>query len=287
MQHDPLDRIGIQHNEPVLMRRVYTQPNEHWLKRNGKKVISGVACSAAVGFVMHLGVVRVGLTWAASIVLFVFGHPPGSEKLGKLEDKVVHAIEKGKDALHKGSPGEDGQPAVPLVAKALEPVKQAAAPVKEAVAVAKEVKETTEKAAKGVEAVKQTGDKVADAIGRVGDSAKQGMNNMGHGIAETMRARAEAKEKKERDTLEAHAALIGITIDPTWTNPRLKGEILKAEIEHHRKYGINARCPKCRKPFRIKTPRNEMRRCMRCGTIYTDRQAMAAYTPPSIHMFDR
>ena len=228
------------------------------------------------------------ITWAASITLFIFGHPPGSEKLGKLEEKVHHAIEKGKDALHKGSPGDDGPPAAPLVVKALEPVKQAMAPVKEAVAVAKKVEDVKEKAAEGVQTIKKTGDKVADAIHDVSDKAKQGMTGMGTGIAEAYRAREEAKEKKDRATLEAHLKVkFGVDADPAWTLERLRAETLNREVEWTRLHGPNARCPRCKTPFRIKTPRNELRRCMKCGTMFTDRQAMAAYTPPTLHTFGR
>ena len=55
MTNDPQDSIYTQHIDNMLMRRGVSAPEkEHWLKRHGKKVGSGIACSAAVAFFMHL-----------------------------------------------------------------------------------------------------------------------------------------------------------------------------------------------------------------------------------------
>jgi hypothetical protein len=264
---------------------LYAEQKEPVLKRHGRRIASGIACSAAIAFFMHLGVVKLVITWAAHIVLFIFGHPPGAEKLDRLEDKVVHAIEKGKDAVHKHSPGQDGQPAAPLLAKALEPMKQAVAPVKEAVAVARKVEDVKEKAAEGVQTIKKTGDKVADAIHDVSDKAKQGVSGMGTGIAEAYRARAEARDKAERETLEASAAMIRFPTDKEWSLPRLRAEVAKAERQYQLRHGANAQCPdqRCRYGMRITSKGTDMRRCPRCGGIFSPRQALSLGPPPMRH----
>lgn len=280
------------HPDFVFSRLYSTEAQkESALKKHGKRILGGMACSVAVYFFMHIGVVVGVLRWTCEIGGRVLGRPGSAVKLDNMEEKLAHAIEKGKERVKNHEHPADG-----LIAQKLAPVM---APVKQAVAVAKTAGEVVEKAKaveKKAEAIKEkvaeTGDKVVDAIKGAGNSAKAGVVGIGAGIAGFAHARAEKKEKDARERLEAQAALIGLEVDPTWTFPRLQGEVLKAEIEWQKAHGPNAHCPRkgCRYAFRIKSKRSESWRCQLCGLIFTTRQALAAgkaNMPRSIHAFDR
>lgn len=254
--HDPLDSI-------------YTQQKESKLRRYGGRIAGGIACSAFIYFVMHVGFVMKALAWACTIFLAIVGRPQGAVRLGKELDKAHDLAPKVEELVKKHhSPG------------VLAPV---LAPVKEVVKVKETVDHAKEKAKEGVDAVKktgtvvkETGEKVADALSGAGTRAKEAVGGVGGGIAGLYRARAEAREREERDQLIVHARRRNFKIDESWSFTRLKAEVAEAERQWQAKYGPNARCPnpKCYYGMHISPKATGERRCPRCNEIFSAKRAL-------------
>jgi hypothetical protein len=275
-------------NDPF--ERIYSAQTQKVspLKKYGGKIAGGIACSAVVYGVMHVGVVKTGLQWTCEIGGRVLGRPGAAVKLDKLEDKAGEILHKVEQAAkeHKDHPKEGA------IAKVIAPVKEAMEVKKTVVEAAKKVEAVKETAAHGVEVVKETGDKVAEALSGAGTQAKAAVVGVGASIAGLAHARADAKEKAAREGLEAHAAVIGLKTDPQWTLARLRAEVIKFETEWQSRHGPNAKCPnpKCRYSARINTKRRENRRCPLCGMNFTTTAALAAWKAThaqNIHVFGR
>jgi hypothetical protein len=263
--HDPLDSI-------------YTQPKESLLRRYGGRILAGFACSTFIYFVMHIGIVMTALSWACTIFLAVVGRPPGAERIGKIENKVRTAAPKVEQMLKEHhSDGAIPKIVAPVkaaieVKKDIDKAKEAIGDIKEGVAEAKD---------KGVKAIAATGGKVVETV-------KETPKQVVGGVSDMLHARAEAKEKKDREALEGYAALIGLKTDPSWPLIRLKGEVIKAEAEWTAKHGPNAQCPLCHYGFRLSPKATGERRCPRCNEIFSARRARQLGAPKpakSIHLF--
>jgi len=275
------------HVEDAPPRYRWQEPNDPWAKRYGKKLAGGIACSFAVYFFMHVGFVVGMLRWTCEIGGRVLGRPGTAVKLDHLEERLAHAIDKGKDAIHEHE-GERPKMLATLVA-----------PVRQAMEVKKTVEEVKEKAevvkekiADGVQTIHDTGEKVASAFKAAGTQATAAVGGTVASLAGLAQAKAEARDKAAKEGLEAHLDTLGIKRDPNWTLPRLRAEVLKAEIEWQKVHGPNARCPRkgCKYAFRIKSKRAESWRCPLCGVLFTTRQALAAGAaamPKSIHIYER
>ena len=267
MTNDPLDYL-------------YTVQKEPWLKRYGKRILGGIACSAAVAIVMHLPYVWVLLLWVCHIVTVVFGKPAGAEKLERIMDKGERVVAKAQQIArdHHGGGGALRTLILPTVGQA-----------KKAVSIAKKVHAAEQKAAHGIDAVKGTGEKIVEALAHVGDKAKGAVVGAKDSVSGMLKARSEKKQKEQREALEAHAALIGVKVDPEWTMPRLQGEVLKAELAWQARHGPNCQCPnpRCRHLMRVSLKTTENVRCVQCSLVFsarTGRRLFAENSQRTLHL---
>ena len=153
---------GPMNNDPIDGPYAAQAPKESAIRRYGKKIAGGIACSMFVAFLMHLPYIKAGIVWGCHIVVLLFGKPAGVESL---EDKLAHAVAKGRQVAHDH----------PDAVKSLSPVKA----VKEVIAVKKTVDDVKDKAQQSVQTIKNTGEKVADALGHVGEKAKETVGGIG------------------------------------------------------------------------------------------------------------
>ena len=262
MTNDPLDGLYA-----AQVRK------ESPLKRYGTKLAGGVACSAFVAVVMHLPYIKVIILWVCQIVILIFGRPAGVDKI---EDKVTHIVEKGRQVAAHGNPNGG------LIHNAIAPVRQAMEVKKTVENVVEKIEPIKEKAAEGVKTVKETGEKVVGALADAGGRAKEAVGGGVAGIAGLVHARSEAKDKAEREELEAQAAMIGFETDKEWTLPFLRAQMAQAVRRWQAAHGPNAQCPnpKCRHGMRINSKLAENRRCPRCGNIFSTRTALSLGPPP-------
>lgn len=274
------------HHDPML-DVLYSVPTrqESFIKRYGLKIAGSIACSGFVAFVMHLGAVKTVILWGCQIVLIVFGRPHGSEKVQTAKHEMTQFIADGKQVL-KGSHG------VPLVLPVVGPVREALAVKKTVEDVKDKVDSARDVAKEGVKKVEKVGETVVGALKDAGNSTVAAVGGGVTAASALFNARAEKKEKEQREKLEAHAALIGLKTDPDWTLPRLQGEVIQAELKWQAIHGPNAQCPnpKCRHGMRIKTKRAETLRCARCGLLFPSRRAIALgppNVPRNIHLFNK
>ena len=274
MSHDPLNDLYAGQSQ-----------GESWIKRYGKRIAGGMACSAAVAMMMNLGIVKSVLLWVCQIILLVGGRPHGAEKLDTLEHKVAIAVEKGKEFAkeHHDHPTEG------VFHKALAPVKgvgEAKTAIVEVAHKAEAIKDTAAQGVKAVNAVGKVGEKVVEAVQGAGNTAMATAGGIGASITGYAHARAEAQEKAHREALEAHAAVIGFKTDKEWSLPRLQEEGASADRKWPAVHGPNGQCPnpKCHYALRIHSRNlNERIRCPRCGAIFSRRQAVALGPPVAPH----
>ena len=108
---------------------------ESRLRRYGGRIAGGIACSAFIYFVMHVGIVMKALAWACTIFLAIVGRPQGAVRISKELDKAHEFAPKVEEIIKKHhSPG------------AMAPV---LAPVKEVIKVKETVDNAKEKAKRG------------------------------------------------------------------------------------------------------------------------------------------
>jgi hypothetical protein len=260
--------------------------SESFFSRYGKKIAGSIACSLLVYVVMHLPYIKVIILWICQIVILIFGRPSGADRLEGIENKVVHAIEKGKQAIHaRLVEGDNARPAGPIAGMlasipAVKKIQEETHAVKE---MAGKVKAAEQGVQKGVEKIADTGEKVVDALKNAGGKATDAVGGGVAHLAEAWHGRQQANEEAHRERLIVAAGTAGVQVDESWPIARLEAELNRAEdiAWHHR---WNARCPhaKCHKPLRLNpsTPAWKTGNCIYCGQRFYLRAAVNLGPPP-------
>lgn len=272
----------------IELDALYAQPKESWFRRYGKRLAGGLLCSFIVAVMMRLPYIWAAILWLCHIVTIVFGKPPGAEKIERVEQGIARTYEQGKEFAKK----HHGDGLIPKILPGggikptVEAVKEIKKEVDKAKAVASEVKEGAAAAKKGLDAVTETKKKVEDTAKSVGE----GIRSIPEKISDLAHGRSEAKDKKDRETLEAHAKVVlGMEVDPNWTLAELRARVLKVELERKAKTGPNAQCPFCRHGMRLKRDAGGQRRCPKCSNIFGAKRALTLGPPTqqSMRLFGR
>jgi hypothetical protein len=278
-------RSGASGGDDLLLASVYAPKKESIPHRYGKRIAGGIACALVVSVITHLPYMKLIILWICQIIIFIFGRPHGAERLEKLEDKAVHAIEKVKQVAHE----HHGEGTIPKAAgplagtlAAVPAVKKLKEEIHAVKDVAVKAKAVEEKAQKGVEKIADAGHDIADALKGAGGKAKDAVGDMGAKAAEALRARKEAQEKAERDRLIVRARNVGLTLDESWSVTRLGAEVDQAEeIAWRKRYNAQCTNPRCRWPMRISDRgKHERFRCPRCQGIFIGGVARTLGPPP-------
>jgi hypothetical protein len=270
---------------------LYADHRPSFLRRHGLRILGGIASSAVVAFIMHLGMIKSAIVWACYLVTLVAGKPTEAVKV---EDRIRDAIAKGKQAAREhpgGIPGTRPPFFTPITRRVIAgPLAPVIAPVKEKIAkveqVAAKAKAVEEKATKGVEVVKATGDKVKEtgkevvgAIKDMGGKAQAAVGGVGANISGRLEARAKTQEETLRAGLTIRARRVNLKIDESWSTAQLNAEVAEAERLWQLKHGPNAQCPYCRHGLRIKSKGAFEIRCPRCLRIFGARRARSLGPP--------
>lgn len=259
-----------------LLGVAYQQTNESWLKRHGKRIAGGLACSCVATAIFQFAHLKQAVLYACSAVIHVGGDPLTGEGgiIKKAHDKLESIEGQIRKEAHK-------IPAIPTQMPTLHKSPEQL----EAEARLKEEKEK-----------RQTESKRKIVIAKL---ESLGVRFDGEASLEKLQVElTDAEEMLRKRPLLDHADKIGLHVDPKEPYDVLKNRIKEAELdadyqEQVRQYekklefrqniiaSYNARCPnrRCGRPFKATAKSGEFR-CPKCSAIYTPSQARANWSPP-------
>jgi Sec-independent protein translocase protein TatA len=261
-------------NRNDTLSELYAEPEESFLRRYGKRIAGGLACAAVVSFIMHLPYIKLMILWCCQIVIFIFGRPPGYDKLPEVRKKAGQAIVKVKQIAHTHKDRPTPVAALDVGAKLKEEVHA----VKETAAKIKTVEQNAEK---GAEKLAHAGHDIANVVKDTGTKAKDAVDGAAARVAKALHDRKEAKEHAAYDRLVVRARVAGVKVDASWSLTRLDAEVNLAEdIAWRKRYNAQCPNPRCRAPARVtRHDKQERFICLRCKTNYSGGTALAAGPP--------
>jgi hypothetical protein len=290
LNNDFNNDLNTEPNDDILLG-VYgeNRPKHSRLKSWGLKIAGGIACSAAVYFFMHIGLVVTILRWTCEIGGRVLGRPPiAVETESRLNDFIDKDLLVSNDPSSPNHPHRTIHDIITKEKKKLEdppavneikenPVVEKIEEVKKTAETAVAVKATAGQAVTVVketgEKIAETGGKVVDALQETGGNAKVAVVDTAERLANWREKRREREEKEEREAIEAWAEINHLETDPDWSMPMLRAKALEHKQRLQAMYGPNAMCPHCRFRFRTTTRSGENIRCKRCFAVISARTA--------------
>jgi hypothetical protein len=91
-------------NSDPLLDSLYGEKRESFFRKYGKRILSGIACSFIVYFIMHMAYVRLAVQWTAEVVQMVLGRPPGAKALDRgVSSNGTENRRKGRHAARSSS----------------------------------------------------------------------------------------------------------------------------------------------------------------------------------------
>jgi hypothetical protein len=203
------------------------------------RIVTGLACSAAVTAMMNLLYIKSAIAFGCALVLWLLGwetKPPTGEPKPEFAVRVEREAKKATDHLKKLQKEESEPPQLKLPTPAVIAAERG-----------KVVAGTVEQGAAKI------GDKIDNAAEKVTDKFTLLRDEIEH-------KRAEA-EKAEKESLLIRARELGLQGE-AWPLEKLRAEVHRIEsrkeeekrevfLEWWAKVGPNGRCPACHHPMRV------------------------------------